>query len=66
MATTFTTRARFFTGHSIETLQVMVDSDGSIRVWDSVAGHYTRCHALTPAAQRRIRKVGLEATEVAS
>lgn len=34
-----------------------VDADGTVRVWDSVAGHYTRCHSLTPAqvasAQRR-------------
>jgi len=56
MATTFTTRARFFTGHGIETLPVIVNLDDSIQVWDSVAGHYTRCHALAPAAQRRIRR----------
>jgi hypothetical protein len=24
-----------------------VDADGTVRVWDSVAGYYTTCHALT-------------------
>lgn len=23
--------------------------DWTVRVWDSVAGHYTACHSLTPA-----------------
>ena len=32
-----------------------VDSDGTVRVWDSVAGHYTTCHALTPAQTRYLR-----------
>jgi hypothetical protein len=54
MATTFTTRACFFTGHGRETLTVIVNLDDSIQVWDSIAGQYTRRHALTPAAQRRI------------
>lgn len=32
-----------------------VDEAGLVRVWDSVAGHWTRCHALTDAQQRYIR-----------
>lgn len=39
------------------TYRAQVDTDGTVRVWDSVAGHYTRCHSLTAAqiasAQRR-------------
>jgi hypothetical protein len=39
------------------TYRAQVDTDGTVRDWDSVAGHYTRCHSLTPAqitsAQRR-------------
>lgn len=32
-----------------------VDEAGVVRVWDSVAGHWTLCHALTVAQQRYIR-----------
>lgn len=34
------------------TYLAIVDDDGTVRVWDSVAGHYTRCHSLTPAQIR--------------
>jgi hypothetical protein len=36
--------------------RLQVSSDGSVRVWDSVAGHYTLCHDLSAAAQLRARK----------
>jgi hypothetical protein len=36
--------------------RVQVAPDGSVRVWDSVAGHYTLCHDLSVAAQLRARK----------
>lgn len=49
-----TVRARFFTGFGIETLSVIIEAD-CIRVWDSVAGHYTVVHSLSPRVQRRIR-----------
>lgn len=49
-------RAKAFAGRGIETVKVMVSGDGTIRVYDSVAGHYTTCHSLTPHAIRRIRK----------
>lgn len=32
-----------------------VGADGRVLAWDSVAGHYTTCHALTDNAKRRIR-----------
>lgn len=32
-----------------------VDADGTVRVWDSTAGHYTTCHSLTPAQERSAR-----------
>jgi len=28
--------------------RAIVEADGTVRVWDSVAGHYTACHSLTP------------------
>lgn len=32
-----------------------VDAAGVVRVWDSTAGHWTLCHALTDAQRRYIR-----------
>lgn len=36
--------------------RVMIESDGTVRVWDSIAGYYTRCHGMTPAQERRIAR----------
>jgi len=33
-----------------------IDKDGTVRVWDDVAGHYTLCHDMSKSAQSRIRK----------
>jgi hypothetical protein len=49
-------RARFFSNHGVETRDVMVDTDGTVRVYDDIAGHYTLCHALSARTQRRIAK----------
>jgi hypothetical protein len=55
-----TVRAKFFTNCGVETLKVRVESDGAVLVWDSIARHYTRCHALSAATEKRIaRKLGL-------
>ena len=34
------------------TYLAIVDDDGTVRVWDNMAGYYTRCHSLTPAQIR--------------
>lgn len=66
MSTTITTRAKAFSGRSIETIRASVDADGTVRVYDSVAGHYTTCHSLSPSAQRRIRRLAaVEAEPIA-
>lgn len=54
--TKLTIRAKAFAGRGVETIRCTVDA-GSVRVWDSTAGHYTLCHSLSPAAQRRIRRL---------
>ena len=54
--TTITIRARAFTGSTVRPVRCLVEPDGTVRVWDSVAGHWTTCHALTADAQRRARK----------
>jgi hypothetical protein len=48
---------------TMQTRRVMVDADGTVRVWDSVAGHYTLCHGLNAGQQARIRRAA--AKEVA-
>jgi hypothetical protein len=40
----------------IETHSVMVEA-GSVLVYDSIAGHYTRCHSLSASACQRICKL---------
>lgn len=49
-------RARAFSGRPIRLHRFAV-SPGEVRVWDSIAGHYTACHALSPSAIARIRRL---------
>lgn len=51
-------RAKAFTGQGVREHRFYVDlSDGEVRVWDPVAGHYTNCNCLSGAAKRRIVKL---------
>ena len=50
-------RAKAFAGEGVRTHRATVDPDGTVRIWDPVAAHYTTCHALGAAAIRRIRKL---------
>lgn len=50
----FTARCAAFSGEGVREHRVMVDSDLTVRVWDNVAAHYTTCHALSAAAERRL------------
>lgn len=56
-AAELTTRCRAFATEGVRENRIRITEDGSVLVWDSVAGHYTRCHSLSPAAQRRIRRM---------
>ena len=47
-------------GRGIETIRCRLDADGSVLVWDDVAGHYTHCHSLGQSAIRRIRRIAKE------
>jgi hypothetical protein len=49
-----TERCRAFSGEPLRLHLVRIYGDRTIRVWDSVAGHFTTCHALTKRAQKRI------------
>lgn len=56
-----TARARAFSAEGVRQHKFMVESDGTVRVYDPVAGHYTTCHALSAGALRRIRKIAKNA-----
>lgn len=52
-----TIRAKAFSSEGIRSHKCLVGADGTVRVWDSVAGHYTTCHSLSDSAIRRARKL---------
>lgn len=51
-----TVRAKAYSHEGVRTHRVRVEGDGTVLVWDSVAGHYTSCHSLGRSAQARIRR----------
>ena len=61
--TTITTRARAFAGRPIEEVRCRLEPDGTVLVWDSVAGHFTRCHSLGKSAVGRIRRLAAKAAD---
>lgn len=58
-----TVRCKAFTSEPTGSYRVRVDR-GGIRVWDSVAGHYTGMHALSVSAIRRIYRLAQRQIEV--
>lgn len=56
-----TVRAKAFSCRGVRSHKFSVDPDGTVRVWDSVAGHYTTCHAMTPRTLHRVRKMAISA-----
>ena len=62
--TKITIRARAFQG-ILETVRCSVEADGTVRVYDDVAGHYTRCHSLSARDLGRVRAAARR-VEVAS
>ena len=55
-STRFTARVKAFSCEGIRLNRIQIDADGTVRVYDSIAGHYTRCHSLSPKTQARLRK----------
>ncbi len=58
-------KCRAFSGDGVKSHRVMVEADkvdgdnvteGRVLVWDSVAGNFTTCHAITPRTIARIRR----------
>lgn len=56
-----TARARAFSTEGARQHRFMVETDGTVRVYDPVAGYYTTCHALSVGALRRIRRLAKNA-----
>lgn len=52
-----TIRAKAFSCESIRSYDILIEPDGAVLVWDSVAGYYTSCHILSASAIRRARKL---------
>jgi WD40 repeat protein len=44
-----------FSSHGKARHAVTVDDDGTVRVWDSVAGHFTSCHSIKPRVEAIIK-----------
>jgi hypothetical protein len=49
-----TARAKAFSTEGVGTYRFQIETDGTIRVYDSVAGHYTLCSSLSPSARKRL------------
>jgi hypothetical protein len=41
---------------NVNKIGLVMVTNGVVRIWDSVAGHYTTCHSLTPRQVKRIVK----------
>lgn len=54
--TKLTVRCRAFGAEGARKNRVLV-TDGTVLVWDDIAGHYTGCHSLSASAIRRIRRL---------
>lgn len=59
-ATTINLRCKAFAHEPAREHLIMV-TDTEIRVWDEVAGYFTRHHSLMPSAQRKARQLAREA-----
>ena len=54
----FSERAKAFSTEGVRRNKFRVDlDDGTVRVWDCIAGHYTTVHGMSKAAESRIRKM---------
>ena len=56
----FKARLRAFNGHGRETIEVMVDPHGTVRVWDTSAHAFTVYHDMADCAIRRLRRIANE------
>jgi hypothetical protein len=55
----FTAKAKAFAGEGVRKHRFMVEN-GTVRVFDPVAGHFTTVHSLRESAERRLLKAAEE------
>lgn len=60
-STTIIIRAKAFPTENTREYLALVETDGSVLVWDSAAGCFTRAHSLCAIARKRARKLAAEA-----
>jgi hypothetical protein len=53
----FIVRAKAWSNRGVVEARVVVDSDGTVWVWDDVARGFTLTHALSENAKKRIRRL---------
>lgn len=61
-----TARARAFTGRGVCSYSMLIESDGTVLVFDSVSGCYTARHIMSERTCARIRKEASEASEASA
>tara|TARA_R110000868_G_scaffold171274_1_gene406959 strand:+ start:418 stop:624 length:207 start_codon:yes stop_codon:yes gene_type:complete len=54
---TFNIKCKAFSGEKVKINKIHVGDDKVVRVWDSVAGHYTSCHSLTSRSIGKIQRL---------
>ena len=54
-----TIKCKAFGNETAKEYKVLIEDNGTVRVYDSVAGYYTACHRLSKSQQRRIRRWAL-------
>ena len=55
-------RAKAFADGPTAMQDCIVEKDGSVLVYDSIAGYYTRCHSMSERDQERARRLARLAT----
>jgi len=53
----FTAKCKAFAGEGVRENEILVEEDGTVRVWDVFAREYTLCHSLSQGQQARLRKL---------
>lgn len=57
MENTVTVRCRPWSTEGAARHRCLVETDGSVLVWDRIAGHFTRCHSLSARSQAHVRRL---------
>lgn len=63
-ATTVTARAKAFSSEPVNEYKFQVEGK-TVRVLDSIAGHFTLCHSLSQRQQQRIRRLAAQKSAAA-